>query len=104
MRARTVHGFEIFVKACAVRTSHRRCVFGAIGRNEKFAERGGAVAGIRLCSGLPCDADTGERVRKALNTKPERAGFHAELYRRTVEHDPEKWTPVFGKDHAPSKS
>ena len=21
--------------------------------------------------------------------------------RRSLEHDPEKWTPVFGKDHAP---
>jgi hypothetical protein len=24
--------------------------------------------------------------------------------RRDLEHDPEKWTPVFGKDHAPPKS
>jgi hypothetical protein len=22
---------------------------------------------------------------------------------RKVEHDPEKWVPVFGKDHAPAK-
>ncbi|HUD85823.1 MAG TPA: hypothetical protein VMR17_05190, partial [Xanthobacteraceae bacterium] len=22
---------------------------------------------------------------------------------RCLEHDPEKWTPVFGKDHAPPK-
>jgi hypothetical protein len=21
-----------------------------------------------------------------------------------LEHDPEKWTPVFGKDHAPTRS
>jgi hypothetical protein len=28
------------------------------------------------------------------------AGFE----RRILEHDPEKWAPVFGKDHAPAKS
>ena len=24
--------------------------------------------------------------------------------REAIEHDPEKWEPVFGKDHAPTKS
>jgi len=24
--------------------------------------------------------------------------------RRALEHDPEKWVPVFGKDHAPARS
>jgi hypothetical protein len=24
--------------------------------------------------------------------------------RRMLEHDPEKWIPVFGKDHAPTRS
>src|SRR5262245_16016642 len=30
------------------------------------------------------------------------AAFHHELRKRALEHDPEKWVPVFGKDHAPS--
>jgi hypothetical protein len=24
--------------------------------------------------------------------------------REAIEHDPEKWEPIFGKDHAPTKS
>src|SRR3954467_10700074 len=29
---------------------------------------------------------------------------HRCLPRRSIEHDPEKWKPVFGKDHAQTKS
>jgi hypothetical protein len=29
---------------------------------------------------------------------------HERRLRRTLEHDPEKWIPVFGKDHAPPES
>jgi hypothetical protein len=30
-------------------------------------------------------------------------GFATRLRTNKLEHDPEKWIPVFGKDHAPLK-
>jgi hypothetical protein len=30
--------------------------------------------------------------------------FLMDFLARTLEHDPEKWEPVFGKDHAQTKS
>jgi hypothetical protein len=44
-------------------------------------DRGGCRSGAKKSSG-----------------KPQGLGFH-----RPLEHDPEKWKPVFGKDHAPMK-
>jgi hypothetical protein len=46
---------------------------------------------------------------------PAKAGTHEQrlpgsrfrgndAFRLVLEHDPEKWTPVFGKDHAPTKN
>src|SRR5436190_5749361 len=53
--------------------------------------------------------DTGpsarSRARIAVSV-PARAGeaVIARLDRCSLEHDPEKWVPVFGKDHAQTKS
>jgi hypothetical protein len=30
--------------------------------------------------------------------------FSEKIMLRQLEHDPEKWIPVFGKDHAPPKA
>jgi hypothetical protein len=32
------------------------------------------------------------------------AGCRQKTYWKRLEHDPEKWVPVFGKDHAPARS
>jgi hypothetical protein len=39
-------------------------------------------------------------VLAMLRKGPNRFAFRGAI----LEHDPEKWTPVFGKDHAPSIS
>jgi hypothetical protein len=35
---------------------------------------------------------------------PGQSGFSRSCHARRLEHDPEKWEPVFGKDHAQTKS
>jgi hypothetical protein len=39
----------------------------------------------------------------ALSRKAD-TGFFSEKIMLRQQHDPEKWPPVFGKDHAPPKS
>jgi hypothetical protein len=46
-----------------------------------------------------CDRDTGEELA-AIDLHR----FHEGLPFAGLEHDPEKWKPVFGKDHAPRRS
>src|SRR5271169_6479162 len=49
-------------------------------------------------------ADQGERAQISLAARPPagRSSFAERSW--TLEHDPEKWKPVFRKDHAQSKS
>ena len=61
-------------------------------QREKLEQLRALEAGMRidvaLVDTVPLGVDTSEDLEKA---------------RAVLEHDPEKWTPVFRKDHAPSK-
>jgi hypothetical protein len=47
----------------------------------------------------------GDKATRAGDTARDgnRGGNHADCRRRRPKHDPEKWKPVFRKDHASSK-
>jgi len=49
----------------------------------------------------PITADAIARLVLDGEVDPMIAPFGIERFRRPAEHDPEKWVPVFGKDHAP---
>jgi hypothetical protein len=40
---------------------------------------------------------------KIMLQQEDRAGWRFEEKSSRLEHDPEKWIPVFGKDHAPAR-
>ena len=66
------------------------------------------LIGLGIAS-LPLAALRGRRaimaslIRAARGRWPPRRGIRPALRAIPLEHDPEKWIPVFGKDHAPPK-
>jgi hypothetical protein len=55
--------------------------------------------GVRKCPAIPAPLVPAAEWREMRSKKPVAAAHK----RRDSEHDPEKWVPVFGKDHAPPK-
>jgi len=53
----------------------------------------------RIAFRIPNRADNADE-----HDNPENLGTPSEVHHPLLEHDPEKWAPVFGKDHAQTKS
>jgi hypothetical protein len=52
-----------------------------------------------LVPAIPTIRHCGAHLSEMRGTSPRMTEWE-----RVLEHDPEKWTPVFGKDHAPPTS